>query len=113
MPKGALIGAGRTAEVHERDDDWVLKLYRDQFPLAWVRARAAHPWRLLRPVIGYVCGVFAPAYLSEYLALSGLPRVEVGRLADPGRCRAPFGRRSVGTRVAARYRRAGVTSSAA
>ena len=40
MPKGALIGVGRTAEVHEWDDDWVLKLYRDQFPLAWVRYEA-------------------------------------------------------------------------
>jgi len=32
---------------------------------------------LLRPVVRYVCAVFASAYLSEYLALSGLPRAEV------------------------------------
>ncbi len=48
MPKGALIGVGRTAEVYDWGDGWVLKLYRDQFPRAWVKYEA----ELGRPIHG-------------------------------------------------------------
>ncbi len=40
MPKGALVGIGRTAEVFDWEDGWVLKLYRAPIPRAWVEHEA-------------------------------------------------------------------------
>lgn len=40
MKKGCLIGKGRTAEVYEWDQDKVLKLYFDWFPIDWIKHEA-------------------------------------------------------------------------
>lgn len=55
MPKGGLVGAGRTAEVYEWGPGLVLKLYRGAFPREWVE----HEARLGRLV--HAAGQPAPA----------------------------------------------------
>ncbi len=70
MPKGRVIGVGRTAEVYEWEDGWVLKLYREWCPREWARrdaemGQAAHQAGLPAPAVrelveldgrvGYVC----------------------------------------------------------
>jgi Ser/Thr protein kinase RdoA (MazF antagonist) len=64
MPKGNLVGAGRTAEVFEWTDGWVLKLYRDWCPPEWARGEA----QLSRAL--HAAGVPAPA-VGELVELEG------------------------------------------
>ena len=47
MPKGTLIGRGRTADVYAWEGEWVLKLYRPSFPRDWI-GHEAEVGRLVR-----------------------------------------------------------------
>lgn len=57
MPKGTLVGVGRTAEVYEWAPGLVLKLYRSGFPREWVTTEAqlgrlVHAAGPLAPAVG-------------------------------------------------------------
>lgn len=58
MPRGRLIGEGRTAEVFEWDGGQVLKLYRASLPREW----AAHEVAVVQALTA--AGVAAPAVLA-------------------------------------------------
>jgi Ser/Thr protein kinase RdoA (MazF antagonist) len=76
MPKGALLGVGRTAEVYAWAPGFVLKLYRDGFPRDWV----AHEARLTRLV--HDAGQPAPA-VGELVEVDGRPGYVCERLDGP------------------------------
>jgi hypothetical protein len=64
LPKGALIGQGRTAEAYEWEHDKILKLFLDYVPQGWVD----YEERIGRAV--FASGVPAPA-LYEQVELEG------------------------------------------
>lgn len=94
MPKGTLIGVGRTAEVYDWEDGWVLKLYRDQFPRAWVEheaalGRAIHDVGLPAPAVrevvevegrlGFVCERISGSSLAERVKRRPWQTARVGK----------------------------------
>jgi aminoglycoside phosphotransferase (APT) family kinase protein len=76
MPKGALLGVGRTAEVYAWAPGLVLKLYRSGFPRDWV----AHEARLGRLV--HAAGQPAPA-VGELVEVEGRSGYLCERLQGP------------------------------
>jgi len=81
MPKGTLIGRGRTADVYAWEGEWVLKLYRPSFPRDWI-GHEAEVGRLVREAglpapnvrevvevegrLGFICErVTGPSWLDQ------------------------------------------------
>ncbi len=76
MTKGALIGAGRTAEVYAWGDDQILKLYRAEMPREWVYYEA----RIGRIVTE--AGLQAPA-IGDVVEVEGRLGVLYERIVGP------------------------------
>ena len=102
VPKGALVGIGRTAEVFDWEDGWVLKLYCAPIPRAWVE----HEAELGRIIHGL--GIPAPA-VREVVELEGRVGCVFERVPGPSLVdrvkRRPWQAAEVGRFLARLHRR--------